>query len=340
MEPNKENKNDIKKDPIKKPGVTKKPVKETSTKAKEEKKEKSGSKLPLILLIFSLLINIGLIAGLVLINNSNTAQESEIRELRAEIGKIDSEVSTKANELSEIRDELDRIRAERDQLGLENSDLDAKIAELNNTITTLRRSSALTSKSKKEVDQLISKLRKEIAEKDKEIAKLHQENDSLSTNISHLNEEKLQLGDSLSTTMKALKDASILKAENLEILGVKSNGKEMDKPTLRGRRVEQLRINFNLADNKAAKKEKKKFYVALVLPSGETFSDIANGGGTTTLADGTDIFYTLSQNIDFDNTGQQLTFDMLKGFNYTEGNYYVNIYSEGHLIGEGGFSIK
>ncbi|MFN6943900.1 MAG: hypothetical protein ACK4ND_03065, partial [Cytophagaceae bacterium] len=187
---------------------------------------------------------------------------------------------------------------------------------------------------------MIAGLREEIITKDREIAKLIADNDSLATGINNLREEKGKLGDSLNTTMSALAYASILKAESFKIVGVKSNGKEIDDKEIKGSKIDRLKVSFRIADNKAAKKDNKLVYIALVQPSGEVFSDVANGGGTLTLENGDDVFFTLSQKLKFDNTNQELTFSMLKGFNYIPGNYSILAYSEGHKIGEGSFIIK
>ena len=48
----------------------------------------------------------------------------------------------------------------------------------------------------------------------------------------------------------------------------------------------------------------------------------------------------MSQNVKFDNSGQELTFTMFKGFNYVEGNYIVEVICEGSVIGSGYFNVN
>jgi hypothetical protein len=298
---------------------------------------KSSLKVPLII---SVALNIGLIIALVMMNSKSNEQQVQIQQLSDTVKTTRSEVELKTKELTDVKADLERIRAEREKLGLQNDSLDQKIANLNSYIAKIKKAGKIDAQKRKEMEIMIAGYKEEIIKKDQEIAQLKYQNDSLSTDLSTTKTEKQKLGDSLSATSKELAYASILKAEGIKVTALKENGKEMDDEEYKGSRIDRLKISFSIADNKAAKKNKKTFYVALVTPNSGIFSDANNGGGTTTLADGTQISYTLSQTILFDNTNQKVTFTMLKGFNYVPGTYGVIVYSEGYEIGEGKVVIK
>lgn len=293
-----------------------------------------------ILLAISIVLNVALIAFVIVLNNQNDEKALKIDELTGAVSTKDSEILAKTQELENMSLDLQRIREEREQLGLQNDSLDQQISDLNKYVAQLKKSKSLDAGKRKELEALVAKLREDILQKDAEIVQLKLQNDSLSTNVSNLTVEKQRLGDSLSMTTRELALASVLKAEGIKVTALKESGKEMDKEEYKQSSIDRIKIAFTLADNKAAKKNKKRFYVALVPPSGQTFSDINNGGGALTLEDGTEVLYTLSQDLEFNNTNQKLDFLMAKGFNYLPGTYKVQVFSEGFRIGEGQFTVK
>ncbi len=300
---------------------------------------KSNNSLKVILGL-SIALNVALLIWAITLNNQNKEKAEQIVTLTAAVDSSSKEVTSKTSELEQVRGDLERIKEESEKLGLKNDSLDAQLVTLNSYIAKLKKNAKIDAKERKKMEELVAQLREQIIQKDQEIAQLKQQNDSLSTNLSTVTGEKQKLGDSLSNTSKELKLASVLKADNITVIGIKENGKELIEKEYKHNKLDRIKITFTLADNKAAKKNSKNFYVSLVTPSGNVFSDPNNGGGTTTLADGTDVTYTLSQSLTFDNTNQQVTVTMLKGFNYTPGTYTINVYAEGYQIGAGKFIVK
>jgi hypothetical protein len=300
-----------------------------------------NTKSPLkIFLILSLLVNIVLGVLLIVLNNNNSEKIAEIEQLNGVVDSKHSEIVSKTQELEDMSGDLARIRSEREKLGLQNDSLDKQINALNDYIIQVKKTSKFDAKKRKELEEMLTAMRSEITKKDQEIGLLKSQNDSLTTNVSTLTSEKQKLGDSLTHTFKELEYASILKADNIKITALKENGKEIDEVEYKGHKIDRLKIAFNLADNKAAKKNRKTFYVSLLTPTGKIFSDPNNGGGKLRTTEGEDVEYTLNQSIVFDNSNQKLSFTMLKGFNYTPGLYKINVYSEGYLIGETKFTVK
>jgi uncharacterized protein YoxC len=307
---------------------------------KTESNKPESNKTVKILLALSLVVNIALIFFVITLNNQNDEKAEKIEELTGVVSSKDSEIVAKTQELETMSQDLERIRQEREILGLQNDSLDRQISSLNSFIAQLKKTNKLDSNKRKELEELVARLREEIIAKDYEIAQLKSANDSLNTSVTHLTTEKRRLGDSLNMAFKELAYASILKAEGVKVTALKENGKEMDQEEYKHSKIDRIKITFVLADNKAAKKNLKKFYVALIPPSGTPFADPINGGGVITLADGTEAPYTLSQDLHFDNTNQKLSFILSKGFNYVPGQYKVHVYSEGYQIGEGSFNVK
>jgi hypothetical protein len=311
-------------------------MRRTTTTELPENEQKSN-KTPIIILVIT---NILFAALAIYFFTQKNAKESEVQTLTQNVDSKSAEVAAKTKELEDLNVELNRIRTEREQLGLQNDSLDNQISQLNSYISEIKSQGKIDSKKRKELEALVTQLREEITVKDKEIAVLKTQNDSLSTNLTSVSAEKGRLGDSLTTKLKELEYASILKADDIKVTALKENGKELDKEEYKAKQIDRIKISFKIADNKAAKKNTKTFYVRLVTPTGAPFSDLNNGGGTIATADGEDILYTFSQSLAFDNTRQVVTTTMPKGFNYLPGTYKVEVFAEGYKIGDGSFKVK
>jgi len=66
---------------------------------------------------------------------------------------------------------------------------------------------------------------------------------------------------------------------------------------------------------------------------------VAKGSGTFTV-NGAEQFYTVKQDILFDNTGEPLTFYYEKGSDYVSGDHEVRIFVDDYQIGSRTFSVK
>lgn len=264
----------------------------------------------------------------------------QINALQGTVSTQGEDIVSKTQELTNLSTDLERIKSEREKLGLSNDSLDQQISKLNGYIAQIKRTGKIDAAKRKELDALIMELRAEITKKDAEIANLSKANDSLSTGLNVANTEKAQLGDSLSSRLKELAYASILKTKEIKVTCLKSNGKELDKEEFKTKQIDRLKIMFKLQDNKAAKRNNKTFYVRMITPSGTAFSDANNGGGSFTSSEGENFLYTMTQDLAFDNTEQSITLLMQKGFNYVAGIYKVEVYCEGFKIGENTVKVK
>ena len=132
--------------------------------------------------------------------------------------------------------------------------------------------------------------------------------------------------------------ASQLKAENISLVSVNDKGKEKEPP-FRKRQLEKIKVEFTIADNKVAPIEGKKILVRVIDQNGQPIFDTTKGSGTFIL-NGKEEFYTSAQEILFDNTGQKLSFTYDKGSEYTAGNYLVEIYTDGYLMGTTRFEVR
>lgn len=290
------------------------------------------------------IVQLGIILFLLMRLNNAT---NEVEKLNGTVAINEDVISQKTKELESLSVDFERIKTEREQLGLQNDELDKQLITLKSAIADLKKSKNLDASKRKELEQLVASLRAEISKQDQEIAALTLANDSLKTDVSNLSKEKSQLGDSLANVALKKSDlegklafASILKAEQFKITVLKENGKEIEDDEYRASKINRVNIAFTLVDNKAAKQDYKDFFMRLVTPNGDVFSDATNGGGNLKLSDGSQQTYTMKQSVMFSNSNQKIVFTTFGGLTYTPGTYKVEIVCEGYKIGSGQFKVK
>ncbi len=263
-------------------------------------------------------------------------------EITQQKAAVEEDLGSTMQRLKEIQIELDQKITEIQQLGGDVSELQKAKAEIS---TQLKRNVAKSSKAIKELKDRLQGYEELLKIKDEEIDKLKSVNKELFSENRVLKTQKNVLNDSinrLSTTKDELATkvaiASQLKAENMKVWAVNSKGKERESP-FKNRQLEKLKVEFTLAENKVAPIEGKKIMISVLDENGQVIFDVAKGSGTFML-NNKEVFYTAVQEILFDNTRQKLTFYYNKGSEYVSGNYTIEVYTEGYLMGNAQFVVK
>jgi len=255
---------------------------------------------------------------------------------------VEEDLATTMQRLKEIQTELDEKIVEIQKLGGDITELQKAKAEIT---AQLKRNVAKSSKAIKELKDRVQGYEELLKVKDEEIEKLQSVNKELFSENRVLKTQKNKLNDSinrLATTKQALATkvalASQLKAENLSVMAVNSKGKERESP-FKNRQLEKLKVEFTIADNKVAPIEGKKIFIRVVDENGQVIFDMAKGSGSF-MINNKEEFYTAQQEILFDNTRQKLTFFYNKGSEYPSGNYTIEVYTDGYLMGTASFVVK
>lgn len=300
----------------------------------QEIQEKSRNPILIGIIIVQLLV-IGVLLYLYI---------SQKNENEANIQTIDTqskEITQKKKEIEDLLSQYEQVKKEREALGLNNDSLNNQILKLRGYIDDINKSKKISESKLRELNKQIDLMRADLEAKDREIAALIQKNDSLTVNLTSVREEKTRMSDTMRTLSEKVSIAQILRAENIKVNAVKENGKiiEDDDSEFKLRKIDKIRVTFNLAENNVADHNSKTVYMAFVTPTGETFVD-TNAGGGEVVIDGQPAKYTLSKTIDFDNSKQKLIFEMYRGFKYLPGLHAVELFCEGHKIGTASFVIK
>lgn len=256
---------------------------------------------------------------------------TENNDLNKRLDSVTYQLDLRIQEIEKLGGDVKALEEVRDQL----------IAERN---TSRQRSSS-------EIVALNEKIKSYnsmIVEKDQEILELRAmnqqlftENQDLKTTQAEIEEEVAQLNIQKEDLQAKVNVASVLKAENIEIAAVNSRGKERVETTkdFKNRQIERIKVSFNLADNKVAEKGPRNIYVQVLAPNAQPIFDVAKGSGTF-MMDGAEQFYTVKQDIIFDNTEQELTFFYEKGSDYISGIHQVKIFVDNYEVGSKTFTVK
>jgi cell division protein ZapB len=266
----------------------------------------------------------------------------EKQTINTDLTSTKQELATTEQRLREISSELDQKIAEITKLGGNVSDLEKAKADIEAELNRSRRATGQEIKALKDKVEGYEMLLKN---KDEEIEKLKSVNKELLTENTTLKTEKNELGDSINRLSQSKDElankveiASQLKVENFRIVALNDRGKERTSP-FKARQVEQLKVEFNIAENNVAPVEGKKIMIRVIDENGQVLFDVARGSGTF-LLNGKEEFYTASQEILFDNTKQKLSFLYDKGSEYAEGTYNLEVYTDDYLMGSGQFVVK
>jgi seryl-tRNA synthetase len=135
---------------------------------------------------------------------------------------------------------------------------------------------------------------------------------------------------------------SVLHASNIRLTAVhiKRSGKEKD--TKRARRADELKIDFDIDENRIAENGTKQLYLVIKDPSGNLLSDAASGSGSTTSSNGTQLNYTVLKEIPIvtNEPVKDITVEWKKESDYEKGTYTITIYNGGYRIGGGQVELR
>ncbi|TDQ13549.1 hypothetical protein DFQ04_3584 [Algoriphagus boseongensis] len=303
---------------------------------KDSNPKKDQSKNIIIIVLVLLVIISGIKLYTDYVDRTKKTEEilllsTENNELNQRLDSVTYQLDLRIKEIEKLGGDVKALEAVRDQMIAERNQnrqrSAAEIANLNNRINNL--------------NNLIAQKDQEILELRAANQQLFAENQDLKTTQAEIEEEVAQLNIQKQDLQAKVDVASMLKAENINIAAVNSRGKERVETTkdFRNRQIERLKVSFNLADNKVAEKGPRNIYVQILDAKNQPIFDVAKGSGTF-MINGQEQFYTVKQDLIFDNTNQELTFYYEKGSDYASGTHTVKVFVDNYPAGTKTFTVK
>jgi len=278
---------------------------------------------------------------------------------KATIQQKELVITTTSNERDQLQKELEDATMRYDAIKSSSANM---LHSKDSTITRRDREIAV---KRNKIQELLSKVgatKEELTQAKGLIASLNGDISGYKTKIETLEGEKLVLTqeknlvtiqrdnmiknfDSATNVIQQkdglLDVASTLHASNFSILGINEvrNGKE--KETTVAKRVDKLRISFDIDENRVAQSGTKNIYVCITAPDGKPLAVEALGSGKFSTREGETRYYTQRLDVNYTQGKRQtLTIDWKQNSDFATGDYKIEVYNNGFKIGEGVRSLR
>lgn len=219
-------------------------------------------------------------------------------------------------------------------------DKDGEIAKLRKQIDAIIKNKNATAAELGQAKRLINLLNSKVQSYEERIAALESDNERLGVEKDMLVEER----DALDAEREQLaKLGSILHVSNIRMtpIDIKRGGKKVSE-TQRAKRVDVMRIMFDIDENRIKETSVTEFFLRITGPAGTVLSNAAYGSGVTTLDDGSSINYTLSKLIEVQKNTKvsDVVVDWNQDSDYQTGDYRIEIYQGGFKVGSGNVTLR
>ena len=272
---------------------------------------------------------------------------------RAITSQQDKDLETRVTDLAISEIKLDSIAKQLDLRIIQVRKLGGSVTELTKIKAQLEADRSALRQGNNFLTARINEYEVFLTKKDGEIARLSGENKTLLTRNetltvvnTSLQEEKELLSDSLSDVLSKATDleakvnmASAMRARDVKVYAISAKGREREGNDIKARRVDNIRVEFSLEKNPLTRQETKRIYLKILDPLGATLANASLGSGVFQYA-GDDQTYTLSKDVDYTNSDQNVNILYSRTQEFQKGTYTVELYAEGQKIGTGAFSIR
>jgi cell division protein FtsB len=257
----------------------------------------------------------------------------------AQLVVSDSTRKTVENDYNAALARLDQLTGKNVQLDSMVNVKDGEIAKLKDQIGKIMHDKNATASQLAKAKELISTLNNTVKSYEERIAQLEQENGKLSNANAVITKER----DSTVTQNIALKQlGSVLHASNIRMVPIHQKRSGKETATTKARKVDLMKITFDIDENRIADNGTKEIYIRIVGPDGNMISNAASGSGVTGLADGKSLNYTVMKQIPLEKGKpvNDVSMNWHQDGDYLPGNYGIEIYNSGYLIGKGSVNLK
>ncbi len=295
----------------------------------QTKKEDSKKKVSILLisLISALVVLIGILGWLLYEKKQDAIRLEEVTHEKFEL----------IDELQELSLEYENLRTDNDSM---NAALEEQKQEIDDLITELRQtriqSAATIDKYKKELGTLRDVLKSYIVQVDslnQANIKLREENVQARQQIARTESElqrERQIKEELSEKVEI---GSVLIAENIQATPINARGRERN----RVRWVEQVQVCFTLKRNAIAPPGEREVFLRIIRPDGLA---LATSVDNRFEFEGEPLIYTASRIVNYENADLDACIYYTDDGSLIEGDYQVEIYADGHIIGTASFNLR
>lgn len=302
---------------------------ENTNPAQPERKRRSNTWIYLSIIGLLLATNIYLY-----VNRNKAAEEKTM--IAQQLQKVDSSRLHLQEEYNASLARLDELTGKHALLDKQLKDKNSELQKAKARIQAVLNNQHATAAELKEARNLIKKLNVQITDYEKQITQLKTENEVLvksRDSVLHTNED-LQVQVDL---------AKVLHASNIRLNAIDlRKGGQKERTTTRAKRVDLLRILFDIDENRLAEDGTKELNIRIINPEQNLLSNVGLGSGSFVKHDGTTANYSVSKTIQLqkEQPVHDISVDWKQSAEYAKGDYLVEIYHKGYLIGKGTATLR
>jgi len=264
-------------------------------------------------------------------------------------------IASTSSQRDELQKELEDATMRYDMLKTSNSKKDSTITAKDREIEDKKlRIQALLTK--------VNATAAELAEARSLIASLNGDIEGYKTQIETLQGQKIQLAQEkvvvtqqrdkiqkeFDSSVRVIRDkegiidvGTTLHASNFNIIGLDERNGGKEKETSKAKKVDKLRITFDIDENMITPSGAKELYIIITAPDGKPIAVDDMGSGRFNTRDGEEKIFTQKVEINYtQNKRQTISFDWKQSSNFNTGNYKIEVYNNGFKIGEGYRPLK
>ncbi len=309
------------------------------------KRSERGPFLYIILVLLLLLINGVLFYRTAIIRKEAEELGAQKREAELLVESMNEEVNDYLLRLENYRTDNETLVDVRDSLRTvileKQKEIQKTLHQKNFSERRLGETRALLESAKTEIDGLMDEKNTYVVALDSMATALNVlqlEYDDLSDRYGRVRDQ----ADRASSELEDLDDrASTLVATYLNAEGIRERSSGKEKIINRAKRVEQLKVCFNLGTNRVLEEGSQQvMYLKIIGPDGLTLSTGENV--FTDRENGEESIYTHRYTFPFNNNPEQLycTYYEQPGKAFAEGAYQALLYHRGRQIGQYSFELK
>src|SRR5665647_735792 len=284
--------------------------------------------------------------GYIIYDKNKTQQEKQ--DLTTQIVNSDSSKNELQRELNDAALRLDVLKTSNVKADSLLRTKDKDIESLKSRVQSILNDRNATKEQLSEARRLIAQLKGNIDTYTAEIESLKAENTQLTEDKRAVTEQRDIVQKSYDSASQVIKQkesvidvGSTLQASNFSIEGIQERNSGKEKVTTKAKRVDKLRISFDIDENRITPSGSKDIYVAITAPDGNPVVVDALGSGKFVTRDGIERPFTKKIQINYvQGKKQPVTVEWSQNSSFQTGNYKIEIYNNGFKIGEGVRSFK
>jgi len=307
-----------------------------------EVKKNSGRNILTGILIIALLAT----WGYIIYDNNKKRQKEET--LTSQIVSSDSAKNELQRELDDAALRLDALKTSNARADSLIQSKDKDVQELKNKIQSILNDKNATQAQLNEARRLIAQLKGNIDTYASEIESLKLQNTQLTEQNAMVTMQRDSVQRNLDSAGQLIQQkesiidiGSTLHASNFKIVGIQEKNSGKEKETSKAKKVDKLRITFDIDENRITQSGPKDLFVAITAPDGRPVTVDALGSGKFLTREGIEKPFTKKVQINYvQGEKMPVTIEWSQNSDFQTGNYKIEIYNNGFKIGQGIVNFK